>query len=52
MSQAYDFMRDRLDDQIKYYSKQSGKNKRKYFASQTIIIVLGVIIPVVNFIAT
>ena len=51
MSQAYDFMRDRLDDQIKYYSKQSGKNKRKYFTSQTIIIVLGVIIPVVNVIA-
>ncbi len=51
MSQAYDFVRDRLDDQIKYYSKQSGKNKRKYFASQTIIIVLGVIIPIVNVIA-
>ncbi len=51
MSQAYDFIRDRLDDQIKYYSKQSKKNKRKYFTSQTIIIVLGVIIPVVNVIA-
>lgn len=51
MSQSYDFMRDRLEGQINYYSKQSGKNKKKYFATQTIIIVLGVIIPIVNFIA-
>lgn len=51
MSQPYDFMTDRLDVQIKYYSKQSDKNKKKYFTSQTIIIVLGIIIPVVNFIA-
>jgi hypothetical protein len=51
MSQAYDFIRDRLDDQIKYYSKQSVKNKRKYFTSQTIIIVLGIVIPIVNVIA-
>ena len=51
MSQPYEFMRDRLEDQINYYSKQSGKNKKKYFTSQTIIIVLGIIIPVVNFIA-
>ena len=49
MSQPYDFIKDRLDDQIKFYSKKSKQNKSRYLRTQVIIITLGVLIPIINF---
>jgi hypothetical protein len=51
VSKIDDSMKDRLEGQLGYYSKQSAKNKKNYFASQTIIIILGVLIPIVNLVA-
>jgi len=41
-------MKDRLEDQLKWYSDKANENKKRYHASQIIIIIAGALVPIVN----
>ena len=43
-------MKDRVEDQLNWYSDKASENKKKYYASQTIIIIAGALVPIVNVI--
>jgi hypothetical protein len=42
-----DYLRDRLEDQKGWYSRKADKNKKWFMRYQTIVIVLGALIPVI-----
>lgn len=50
MSDDHDYLKQRLDDQIQWYSKKASENKRKFHAYQVVLIIVGVLIPIVNVI--
>lgn len=52
MSTAEQYITERLDEQVKWYSKKAGENKIRFHASQIIIIVAGILIPIVNLFET
>ena len=41
------YLKERVDDQLAYYGKAAGRYKNSYMRMQTLIIVLGVLVPVV-----
>jgi hypothetical protein len=44
------YLDERLDDQISWFSKKAADQKRRFHSYQTIVIILGAIIPLVNII--
>ncbi len=44
----FDYIKERLDEQITWYSKESRKNKKRYSALNTIEIALAVSIPILT----
>jgi hypothetical protein len=52
LSSAEEFIKNRLDDQIKWYGEKSALNKRRYRLFQIVIIIAGAIIPIMNLAST
>lgn len=50
MSDEMNYIKQRLDPQIEWYSKRATENKTKYHVYQVVLIIVGVLIPVVNVI--
>lgn len=42
------YLKERIDDQIKWYDKKSGDNQRKFKRSKTIIITVSVLVPLLS----
>lgn len=52
MSTAEQYISERLDNEVKWYSKKASDNRIRFHASQIIIIVAGALIPIVNLFET
>jgi len=50
MSDELNYVKNRLDDQIKWYSNKANSNKSRYHGSQVLIIIAGAFIPVINIV--
>ncbi len=50
MSNDPDYVKNRLDDQINWYSTKSTENKKRFHGLQITIIIVGVVIPLINLI--
>ena len=51
MSKDANYLQDRVEEQLKFYSMRSSQNKKYYLKTQKLIIALGVLIPIINFVA-
>lgn len=43
-----DYLKDRVDDQIAWYEKKSGQNKKNYHRAKVIEVVLAVLLPFIS----
>jgi len=50
MSEDLDYVKNRLESQIEWYSKKASENKSRFHTLQIIIIIIGALISVVNVI--
>jgi hypothetical protein len=44
----HDFIKERLDDQLKRHGSRARENKKKFQMLQVIIIITGALVPIVN----
>ncbi len=50
MAKETNFIKERLDPEIEWYSKKATENKSKFHGYQIVLIVVGVLIPIINVI--
>ena len=48
MSKNPDYLKDRIDDQLEWYRDKANTSKKRFHASQIVIIIAGALVPIVN----
>jgi len=50
LSSEWEYIKNRLDDQIRWYSSKATENKSRYYLFQIMLIVVTALIPIINVI--